>query len=107
MDYDKIPLDVLRIVRKYKIELDIIKRNRKIKNEIEETFIIMTLETPSEIISSRLNMKKNENVSYHYKKHGLIDFEPGLYIHKIHKNKTSEVIYIYSKDSKIEVINLI
>lgn len=108
MDYEKIPIDVLHIVRKYKIELDTIKRNRKLKNEIQETFIFTTIETPEEIISSRFDMKRKKSVCYRYKRYGLYDIEPGLYVQILYKNKMSEIIYIYKKDmKKIEIVNLI
>ena len=94
MDYKKIPIDILRIVKKYKIELDIIKRNIKIKNEIEETYINTIIENNEEVITSRFDMKRKKSVCYCYKRYGLYDIEPGLYIQILYKHKTSEK-YLY------------
>lgn len=108
MDYEKISIDVLRIVRKYKIELDIIKRNIKIRNEMEERYINTIIETDEEVITSRFDMKRKKSVCYRYKRYGLYDIESGLYIQILYKHKTSEIIYIYKKDlQKIEIVNLI
>lgn len=105
MDYEKIPVDVLSIVKKYNIELNIIKRNRRIKNEIEETFIFTEVKTPEETITSRFNIKRKKSICYRYKTYNI---DQGLFIKILYKDKLSEIIYIYRKDmKKIEVVNLI